>query len=204
MNMKKYFKIMIAAALMMISASAHAQMSVGVGYLNTNLLEKVGSVSNGENFNGVYVEADYNFNLYNDFIGFVPGIRYNFGSTNIDGVKWSEQYIDIPLMFDLGYDFSDSFRLFAFTGPTFSFGISSKMKYSDTTINMYKFANEYFDGAANYGRFDIMFGYGVGVDLLGCIRIKAAMDHGLLNRIKNDMDSVTHRNLIRFGVAYLF
>lgn len=195
---------MIAAALMLISASAHAQLSVGAGYLNTTLLEKQGSLSSGENFNGLYIEADWKFNLYSDFIGFTPGIRYNFGTTNVEGVNWNEQYIDIPLMFDFGYSFSDSFRFFAFTGPSLSMGISSKMKASGVTVNMYEFTGEYLDGVADYSRFDIMFGYGIGADICRRVRIKAALDHGLLNRMKNDLGSVTHRNLVRFGVAYLF
>ena len=195
---------MIAAAFMLVSASAHAQLSVGAGYLNTSLLEKQGSISSGESFNGLYIEADYKFDLYKGFIGFAPGLRYNFGTTEVEGVNWNEQYLDVPLMFDFGYDFSDSFRFFAFIGPTLSFGISSNMKVAGVKVDVYEFAGEYLDGTVDYGRFDLMFGYGVGVDIIRRVRIKAAVDHGLLNRMKNDMGSVTHRNLVRLGVAYLF
>ena len=106
---------MIAAALMLISASAYAQLSVGAGYLNTTLLEKQGSLSSGENFNGLYIEAEWKINIYSDFIGFTPGVRYNFGTTSVEGVSWNEQYVDIPLMFDFGYSFSDSFRFLTST-----------------------------------------------------------------------------------------
>lgn len=203
-TMRKSIKIMIAAALMLISASAYAQLSVGAGYLNTTLLEKQGSLSSGENFNGLYIEADWKINIYSDFIGFTPGVRYNFGTTSVEGVSWNEQYVDIPLMFDFGYSFSDSFRFFAFTGPSISLGISSNMKSSGVKVNMYEFTGEYLDGVADYGRFDLMFGYGIGADICGRVRIKAALDHGLLNRMKNNLGSVTHRNLIRLGAAYLF
>lgn len=202
--MRKSIKIMIAAALMLISASAYAQLSVGAGYLNTTLLEKQGSLSSGENFNGLYIEADWKINIYSDFIGFTPGVRYNFGTTSVEGVSWNEQYVDIPLMFDFGYSFSDSFRFFAFTGPSISLGISSNMKSSGVKVNMYEFTGEYLDGVADYGRFDLMFGYGIGADICGRVRIKAALDHGLLNRMKNNLGSVTHRNLIRLGAAYIF
>lgn len=202
--MRKSIKIMIAAALMLISASAYAQLSVGAGYLNTTLLEKQGSLSSGENFNGLYIEAEWKINIYSDFIGFTPGVRYDFGTTSVEGVRWNEQYVDIPLMFDFGYSFSDSFRFFAFTGPSISLGLSSNMKSSGVKVNMYEFTGEYLDGVADYGRFDLMFGYGIGADICGRVRIKAALDYGLLNRMKNNMGSVTHRNLIRLGAAYLF
>lgn len=126
--MKKSIKILVAAIALLISASAHAQISVGAGYLNTSLMDKAGAVSENTNFNGFYIEGDYQISLMDDFLSVVPGVRYSMGSTNFQGVKWSEQYIDIPVMFDLGYSFSDRFRLFAFTGPELSLGLSSKMK----------------------------------------------------------------------------
>ena len=135
---------------------------------------------------------------------FQSDLRYDFGTTSVEGVSWNEQYVDIPLMFDFGYSFSDSFRFFAFTGPSISLGISSNMKSSGVKVNMYEFTGEYLDGVADYGRFDLMFGYGIGADICGRVRIKAALDHGLLNRMKNNLGSVTHRNLIRLGAAYLF
>lgn len=202
--MKKYSIIIIMAALTLFSISANAQLSVGAGYLNTSLMDKQGSVSTSENFNGFYIEADYKFDLYNNFIGIAPGLRYNFGTTEMDGANWSEQYLDIPVMVDLGYDFSDNLRLFAFTGPTVSVGLSSKMKASGVEVNMYKFTEDFLGDAGTYGRFDIMFGYGFGVDLMGCLRIKASLDHGLLNRMKNESGVVTRRNLIKLGVAYVF
>ena len=203
-DMKKLLKVMIAAALMLISASAYAQLSVGAGYQNTMMINKEGSISTGENFKGFYLEAGWKLNLYKDFIGFTPGARYSFGTTNVEGVKWDEQYIDVPLMFDFGYEFSDDFRFFVFAGPTVSMGITSKIKSSDVTVDMYDLSGEAFDGVADYGRFDVMLGCGIGTDLFERLRLKAAVDYGLISRIKNEFGAVSHRNQFRFGVAYLF
>jgi hypothetical protein len=202
--MKKSIKILVAAIALLISASAHAQISVGAGYLNTSLMDKAGAVSENTNFNGFYIEGDYQISLMDDFLSVVPGVRYSMGSTNFQGVKWSEQYIDIPVMFDLGYSFSDRFRLFAFTGPELSLGLSSKMKLDGVSISMYDVNQEEYFGDGKYRRFDILWGYGVGVDLLGFLRIKASCDSGLLDRVNTSDKTTTHRNLFRLGVAVVF
>ena len=49
-----------------------------------------------------------------------------------------------------------------------------------------------------------MLGCGIGTDLFERLRLKAAVDYGLISRIKNEFGAVSHRNQFRFGVAYLF
>ena len=95
-------------------------------------------------------------------------------------------------MFDLVYSFSDRFRLFAFTGPELSLGLSSKLKSDGVSISMYDVNQEEYFGDGKYRRFDILWGYGVGVDLLGFLRIKASCDSGLLDRV-NTSDTISGR-----------
>jgi hypothetical protein len=83
-------------------------------------------------------------------------------------------------------------------------GITSKIKSSDVTVDMYDLSGEAFGGVADYGRFDVMLGCGIGTDLFERLRLKAAVDYGLISRIKNEFGAVSHRNQFRFGVAYLF
>lgn len=209
--MKQFYHFLLAGILVLVSASAHAQISVGAGYLNSNTIEKTGSLSAGYGFNGLYAEADYKIGLIGNFLGISPGLRYTFASSNaVDDLgikgKWAEHYLEVPVMVDLGYDFSEKFRLFAFAGPSFSFGLSSQLSVNgiNEKVDMYKFFKEFLGDGASYGRFDIMIGFGVGVDLFSHLRIKAEFDQGLLNRISGIEDSSTHRNLVKVGVAYIF
>lgn len=208
--MKRFFTILFATFLAMMSTSAFAQVSVGAGYLNSNFLEKTGSISSTSNFNGLYVEADYRIELIDDFFGITPGLRYTFAGSDEDFAlfdNWNEQYLDIPVTFDLGYEFSDNFRLYAFVGPTFSFGLSSKVGIEDSNdkLDMYEFIKESTPGnEINYGRFDLMIGFGVGADLFEHLRIKAGFDQGLINRFTGVDNTKATRNLIKVGVAYIF
>lgn len=95
----------------------------------------------------VFAEDCYNFALIGSYLGVAPGLRYSFASCNTDDFgadsNWNEHYLDIPVMLNTGYDFSGNFGVYAFAGPTFSFGLASKLDVAasgmSTKLDMYDF-----------------------------------------------------------------
>lgn len=208
--MKRFFALIIAL-IAFASISAHAQVSVGAGYLNSNFLESTPSESSASNMNGFYIECDYRTEIVDDYMGFSAGFRYTYGvdkyngGDNIKG-SWSEHYMDIPVTIDLGIEFSENFRAFVFAGPTFSFGVGSLISLdgSNKTIDIYELIDMMTPKDVVYNKFDLMIGLGVGVDLFETFRIKAEFDQGLLNRLKGIDGLKATRNLVKVGVAYIF
>ena len=118
--MKRTVLSIIFMAFATISASA--QLSIGAGYANSNTVHKSDMPLAGHTLHGFYAKVDYGMEIIDDFMDIVPGLRYSILSSgkNADekGEKTGigEQYLDIPVMADLGYEFDDDFRLFALLG----------------------------------------------------------------------------------------
>lgn len=204
--MKKFFVAAAAALMMLAGTNAYAQLSVGAGYLNSTLSAKYDGKAYDAGalgaMNGFYVGGSYNLK-FGEF-GIAPGIYYSFlaGSNEVLTVvtKASEQAINVPINFNYGYNLS-GVRLFAFAGPTFQFGLSSKSK---TQTNPAIETDFYKDGS-NYGRFNIYAGGGLGAELMEQIQITVGFDYGLLNLYTgSDGKTKEHRYNIKLGLAYLF
>lgn len=204
-------KVILTIALVAAAAtSAFAQIGIGAGYANN--AQKIGD-SDPSTTNGFYVEGTYNIPVAGEF-SIVPGIRYtylgkaNSASTSIAGISISgsstlvEHYIAVPVMAQYGIDLGSA-KVFAFAGPTFSFGLASqtKVEASVAGISADKPIDNYGENSP-YGRSNVFVGGGLGIQL-GSFQIKGAYDFGLLNRY--DSENVTCKDSqFRVGVAYLF
>ena len=113
-----------------------------------------------------------------------------------------EHYIAIPVMAQYGIDLGSA-KLFAFAGPTFSYGLASKttVEASVAGISADKPIDNYGDNSA-YLRSNVFVGGGVGLQL-SSFQIKAAYDFGLLNRMDSENIALKD-NQVRVGVAYIF
>lgn len=208
--MKKVIFAAAAAVMMLSGTNAFAQFSVGAGYMNSKLKEKDADDPYAK-ANGFYVGADYNFNLFKG-LGIAPGIELAYvidgdvASLNLSDLasvkeKIRESYLNIPVAFNYGYDFS-KVRVFAFAGPVFSIGLTSKSKTEGAVLDSTGSDTEnLYDG--DYRRFDVMLGCGVGADLFEKFRVKIGYDWGLVNRYDADNYTV-HRKQLKIGVALLF
>lgn len=199
---------------MLLGTQAFAQISVGAGYLNSTESVKSGSNKSSDNVNGFYAGASYNIPLVGE-LGVAPGLYFSLlsGKQDIASVgslaavkgTFTEMALNIPVNFNYGYNLAPDMRAFVFAGPTFQYGLSSKVKYDATTIvgNASKTVDNYGDNS-DYGRFNVYLGGGVGMDIASTFQVTVGYDYGLVNLYTGDNDIQRHRSNIKIGVAYLF
>lgn len=217
--MKKIVTIALAAVMMLAGTNAFAQLSVGAGYLNSTLNKSNnGTALAPETSNGFYVGGSYNIHLVKG-LGVAPGIYYSMiGSkqTNSYGAlgsltgNFTEHAVNVPVNFNYGFDLRDV-KFLVFAGPTFQYGLSSKVKYdvSGIAANLLKAAGLSSTGVLDnykenvYSPFNIYLGGGLGAELAEKLQITVGFDYGLMNISKADK-TVAHRYNIKLGVAYLF
>lgn len=211
-------KIIISIAALAIAAgTAFAQVNIGAGYSGTSL-----NHSEADNvwYNGFNVSVGYNLPLGLGF-EFCPSVAYNYlthsenmsagiGSASVTSKnRLNEHYLDIPLMFNYGYEISDNARIFVFAGPTGSFGLyanaTTKVEASagNTSGKTDKKSVDLWGDDSNYKRCDIKIGGGVGIDICKNWRIQVGYDYGLINRTKTENMSL-HTHSIKAGLAYMF
>lgn len=183
------------------AATAFAQfpsgLSVGAGYVSSDWKTKAGSRTHTETLGGGYVNADYNIAIADFGLGVAPGIYFDLYSKKEDGVKFSEANIGIPVMFNYAIPVADILKITPFAGPTLQFGLSSKTKHGDDSINHYD---------EDYSRLQLFVGGGVAFDIADIVRVSIGYDLGLLNRNTGDNkdDFKVKNNGLHLGVAYLF
>ena len=215
--MKKILKIALAASMALLATDAFAQLSVGVGYGLSSVNTKSKTLKEfkeGANMSGFYAGIGYNLPIVAGF-GVEPGVYYVFanstkpiislGSIADLKTKSQEHYIDIPVKFNYGFELGGNLRVFAYAGPTFSFGLISRVSTYATTAsgNTEKNVTQLYGKSKDYSQFDVLMGIGGGVDVAKNIRLTLGYDFGLLDRNKTD-DLKRHRNFLHVGVAYLF
>lgn len=217
--------ILSVVALAAISLSASAQVSVGAGYLNdaTKSVYKVSNTSTENSWcsNGFYVQGMYTLPIAKGF-GLDAGVKFSYlhgeqsGDVNIGSLhlanatsKTNETYLAVPVFANYKYKINRDFSVFAFAGPTFSLGLTSKTDVTATvlgqskTTNYDNYAKDDDGDASDYKRGNIFLGGGLGVDLKNTFRISLGYDFGLLNRTSVDNTTRT-QNQFYVGVAFLF
>lgn len=204
--MKKIVILLSAALVLLASAPAFAQASIGAGYLSSTEIWKSGnSSSESTPMNGFYAGVGFTVPVANG-INFTPGIYYGFatkdnvvdvaGIFKINGGKQQDHYLNVPLDFSFALDLSSDLRFFVYGGPSLSLALASNLISGSTTVNR-------LGENSDLNRFDIMLGGGLGVEVMNMFRINAGYDFGLLNRYQSSNYTV-NRNQLYAGVAFLF
>lgn len=202
--MKKIVTLLSAALVLLASAPAFAQASIGAGYLSSTEVVKSGSSSTERTpLNGFYLGVGYTVPITGS-INFTPGIYYGMaGKSNaasIFGLKiegrQQDHFVNVPLHFSFGAELGGNLRFFAYAGPSLSLAVASKITSGSTTYDRLK-DND------SLQRFDVMLGAGVGLEFNDMIRFQVGYDAGMLNRYRSDNFNV-HRNQLTAGVAFLF
>ena len=215
--MKKIFATLLAASLMFAATDAFAQLSAGVGYLNASD-KSVYTPSKGDKvitetpLNGFYAGVQYDMP-----IPAVSGLgieaaayaNFLFGSKHYDGLfglgagtnKYSEINLNIPINATFGFSLAGDTNVFAYAGPIFQLGLSSKSSYVPDSDKGSKTVNDnYADPDRN--RFNLLIGGGIGAQVAG-IRIVLGVDQSLLNYETAD-NYTGSRFQLKLGVGYAF
>ncbi len=225
LNLKKLAAIVAAVV---ISANMMAQVSVNLGYLNDSrsTTTKVGGNSNTDKvgFNGFTLGASYTYNFM-DWMGVTGGLNYQFLNNHQDvdamighsgtktDINTMIHALDIPIRFEVGYNFTDDLRVFGYVGPKFVFDLAGKTKSTATLyINGEKQgdgkveSDDMFKEGRNYSRFNLMVGPGVGVKYTN-FSLRVGYDWGLLNRNSNadtKKNFILRNNQLHVTLGYSF
>lgn len=209
--------LILVTAVMMAATPALAQVNIGAGYSGTSMNPSVGD---NRWYNGFNVSVGYNIPLGLGF-EFMPSVEYHFLTRQEDGTfeiggasltaenRFNEHYLNIPILFDYGYEITPNARIFIFAGPTASFGL-----YADCTSKLdaslvaglgldEKQTTALWGKDNDYRRCDIKIGGGIGIDICRHWRILVGYDYGLINRTKID-DLKLHSHNLKAGLTYIF
>lgn len=184
-------KVFLLAIALMISAIAHAQFSVQVGYQMNSLRTEMGGVRATQYYNGVAAAVDYNIPIVGS-LSVAPGLGIDFFFTNNYGVKYRELGLFAPIDFNLCLSDRRSARFSLFAGPTLYYGLFCK----DISTNYDYYAKE-------DKRFGVALGGGIWCDISEVFRVKLGYKFGLLNCSKEA--GVTEKsNMLTLAIGYIF
>ncbi|MBP5218100.1 MAG: PorT family protein [Bacteroidales bacterium] len=207
--MKRFLTTVLAASLMLIGTNAFAQFSVAAGFVNSqtkfdiNVLNVI-KTSHNANLHGFYAGASYNIPVGTSGLGVAPGVYFAYMTDkDVDIYVASgdlvESYLEIPLDLNMKFPIADGLNGVIYAGPTFAYGVASKINSGSTTIDLYDGTiSNYLD----YNRIDVLAGGGIGVEFENMVRFDVGYDFGLLNRGGSTVG--VHRNQLHAGVAFLF
>ena len=228
--MKSYFKLIaIAVAIFAASIEASAQFGVNISYMNSNARPVQWSDAKNQT-NGFTVGIDNELKLIGNFLSIQPGLYYQhlLASEDIEGSQlyakntYSDYFLAIPLHVKLGFNIlpNKMLRVYVFAGPTFEIGLKSADKLSIAEIGEISYnyytgklsssSDEITDIVASsglfpdqkvYGRFDVMLGGGVGIQVIRFLDIKVGYDYGLVNRYRKEVDKTVNRGQFYVGVG---
>ena len=229
--MKKIFAIVLSAAALLMGAEAYAQLSVGAGWLNSTERETYKTNDPEKtNLNGFYAGGQYNLPIVGG-LSVAPGLYASmlfgkasdgasgYGATLSGEAKYSELALNVPVNLNYAITVGD-FKVFAYVGPIFQYGLMSKTVGSlsgsflgisastgDITINEYtgKITNSKGDSAdsdPSRNPFNVYIGGGAGIQA-GNFQVILGYDHSLTNITKVDDTKLT-RSEIKIGVGYAF
>ena len=223
--------IAVAVAIFAASIEASAQFGVNISYMNSNARPVQWSdAKNQTNGFTVGIDNELkligNFlsiqpGLYYQHLLASEDI-VDLGSQLYAKNTYSDYFLAIPLHVKLGFNIlpNKMLRLYVFAGPTFEIGLKSADKLSIAEIGEISYnyytgklsssSDEITDIVASsglfpdqkvYGRFDVMVGGGVGIQVIRFLDIKVGYDYGLVNRYRKEVDKTVNRGQFYVGVG---
>ena len=212
--MKKILAIVLAAALF-AGTNAFAQLYPGAGYINSTLSGQYnGNAQDPVNSNGFYAGASFNVALPGG-LAVAPGLYASLitntseGGVSLFGVSqnskstFTEIALNVPVLANYTYALNRDAKVFAYAGPTFQLGLSSKT-HTDASgvISGSSDTDHYADG--DFNKFNVYVGGGVGAEFAK-ILVTVGYDYGLMNLYAGSTDNTYyHRANLHIGVGYAF
>lgn len=222
--MKKIFAMVAVAAGLLFAGNANAQLSINAGYApqtyKTTYTSSNGNSSTDTlNMTGFFVGVNYNTNLtgaLNVSVG-LQG-RYNtfsdsssasfFGLASGQVKRTDNQFvIDVPVLFNYGFNLDGGLKVSVFVGPTLSYAVSGKttiegnanvLGFGGNTSDEDNWYNE--DKTFNRNALDLSGTIGVSANF-NSFRLYGGYNMGLLNTNKKDNYTTKGSNWF-VGVGY--
>ena len=210
-------KTFIVAMLLIIGTFAHAQVSVGAGYVNAVYTNGVyfNNVASDRVYNGFYAGIGYSFPLVAG-VSLTPGVYFESISSSLvtdlsaftTYSDCSQRFLNIPLNFSYDINISPGFCILVYAGPTASLGLSSVDKsYTHFEFEDYdseEIVTRSFDNG-DLKRFDVKVGGGLGIKVMNHVCITVGYNWGLLDPRNYKLEKEPFkRNQLVAGVSYLF
>ncbi len=224
--------MIMAFFLLLAGASAYAQTGIHLNYIHSGDRDRYdGSKISSPKLNGFDIGVDYEINILRDVLSFQPGLSYYHlmdedsemtGAYERTKVNYLQNYLAMPLHLKVKFGVQ-SVKMFVFVGPTITMGLLDRKKYSVDGLGSISY-NKYNGkikttstmlSADDFGvadpeekdRFDVLFGTGVGIQLLDVIEFHLGLDYGLVNRYCDTWsadDYTDHRRQFYLGLAIRF
>lgn len=223
--MKKSVKILMAAALTLVSIGASAQFGVKFGYANLpQRMKASGVVVKPGNLNGFNAGVFYDIRFPLSGLSLRPGLSYTYGGGKFGGeviafdeeisIKQREHIVNLPIDVKYAYGFTNDFKVYAFAGPRLAVGLSSTFKAREDgeTAKVNNFTGKIVEngetedgGSGIFSRFDVRLGIGTGVQCRSLL-FEVGYDWGMLDRFTGDAASgATYKmGQLFVGVGFMF
>lgn len=189
-------KLLFMAAALLTAGAVSAQVTYSIGY--NSISWETNYAGGDHSLNGFTIGVDDNINLTGDLnVAVGVGMDFAFSKFNhlLVDTKYKEFGLYVPVDFNYGFALGDNLKLSVFAGPTFNLGLLSK----ETGDNDYEY--NYFD--KDFGRFDILVGGGVWLDIQDQFRVKVGYKAGMLDSAKDD-DLTRKTNVLSVSLGYIF
>ena len=199
--MKKMFVCILAVAGLFFGTNALAQTSVSLGIAGRGYVNRVDEKETGKDGAAGYVLSVERVARLGKIFGVSAGIDASLFTKkdwmDISGNSFRDVYVDIPLRAKLYLPLGDVLDLSVFAGPVPSYNVSAALKSGDADYE------SIYDNQKDLRRFNVMFGGGVGLDIIQHVKLAASFDMGLVNTIKTEgMDRYT--GVLKLSVGYIF
>lgn len=181
--------LIIAAVLLCCTLAGAQKFSVGAGYCNTAVQEKMADVETTRNFyNGAFVEVGVDMPV-NRYFSILTKAQAGFS------LPRNKAYAKIPVAGKLIFVSDTDFKLFLFLGPEFCY------RFSDNGSDNLKVAFE----DIRMKQYNVYAAGGVGLDLYDRLRIHLGYEHGFINEFKGEYASylAAHPTDFVVGVSLL-
>ena len=198
--MKKLVTILCFVFVLVPAQKLFAQkFSLGPGVLLHSILVHEGNVIDMKSAPGLSLDFEVAFPVAPTFMistgaSFTGLAGYHFGGDT--SLNLGEIFFDVPVRGRVCIDLGPNVVLQFIGGPVMSVNLVSIDAHASHTNNNYETYPE-------LRRFDVLVGFGVGVELIKHIRITTGFDYGVLDR-NGSSDAWMHRGQSKFGVQYIF
>jgi hypothetical protein len=198
--MKKIIALVCFAFAFMPAQKLFAQQfSLGAGMATHVYLFHEGSSVQAVGAPGLSLDFEVVF-PFSQTVGLTTGASftgvagYHFGGNK--ALNLGEIYFDVPVRAKFFIPLSRNVQMSFFTGPVLSTNLVSIDAHSSHV-------NDNYDTFPHLRRFDILFGAGLGFDIIDHIRVTAGVDYGLIDRNGLSGDWC-HRGQLKLSAQYIF